>query len=418
MDQRRELRGRTPGRARQPARAASCCLAAALLSLAVGAETARGQVKTGLDVLIEENFQPLAGKRVGLATNQTGITRDGRRNIDVFAHAPNLKLTAVFSFEHGITGTREDNQIESSFDEKTGVPIYSLYDGDVRRPTPGMLKDVDVLVYDKQDNGARFYTSVTSMAYLLETAAKKHIPYYILDRPNGINGADIAGTLLDAKYVSFVTYMPGFPIRHGMTMGEMARYFNGEKKLGADLHVIPMQGWKRSMWFDQTGLEWVNPSPNIRNLTEALLYPGTCLLEGRQVSVGRGTDAPFQIVGAPWYRAREVAAYLNGLKLPGVRFLYRRFRPTASVYKGEECYGLDIQVVDRAVFDPVLMGMELLAATIRFHPGKFEPTMRLLGSDRVLAELKAGKSGREILAAAREDLERFRAIRAKYLLYN
>ncbi len=201
-------------------------------------------------------------------------------------------------------------------------------------------------------------------------------------------------------------------------MGEMARYFNGEKKLAADLHVIPMKGWKRSMWFDETGLEWVNPSPNIRNLTEALLYPGTCLLEGSQISVGRGTDTPFQIVGAPWYRAREVAAYLNELELPGVRFLYRRFRPAASAYKGEECHGLDIQVVDRAVFDPVLMGMELLAATIRFHPGKFEPAMRLLGSDKVLAELKAGKSGREILDAARKDLENFRAIRAKYLLYN
>ncbi len=252
MDQRRELRDHAPGRAGQRVRAASCCLAAALLSLAAGAGPARGQVRTGLDILIEENFQPLAGKRVGLATNQTGIAGDGRRNIDIFAHAPNLKLTAIFSFEHGIAGTREDNRIESSFDETTGVPIYSLYNGDVRKPTPDMLKDVDVLVYDKQDNGARFYTSVTSMAYLLEAAAENHLPYYVLDRPNGINGVDVAGTLLDAKYVSFVTYMPGFPIRHGMTMGEMARYFNGEKKLAADLHVIPMKGWKRSMWFDET----------------------------------------------------------------------------------------------------------------------------------------------------------------------
>lgn len=397
-------------------RPASHGFAPALLCL-LAAGASAGQVKTGLDVLIEENFQPLAGKRVGLATNQTGVSSDGRRNIDVFAHAPNLKLTAIFSFEHGIAGTRDDNRIESSVDEATGVPIYSLYNADVRKPTPDMLKNVDVLVYDKQDNGARFYTSVTSMAYVMEAAAENHIPYYVLDRPNGINGIDIGGTLLDAKYVSFVTYMPGFPIRHGMTMGEMARYFNGEKKLGADLHVVRMKGWKRSMWFDETGLEWVNPSPNIRNLTEAILYPGTCLLEGRQVSVGRGTDTPFEIVGAPWYRAREVAAYLNGLKMPGVRFVYRRFRPTASVYKGEECNGLDVQIVDRAAFDPVRIGMELLAATIRFHPGKFEPTMRLLGSDEVLAELKAGKSGREILDAARPQLEQFRKIRAKYLLY-
>ena len=225
-----------------------------LLSFCLPAYAA-AQVRTGLDVLIEENFQPLAGKRVGLATNQTGITLDGRRNIDVFAHAPNIKLTAIFSFEHGLNGTREDTHIGNTVDEATGVPIYSLYNENVRKPTAAMLKDVDVLVYDKQDNGARFYTSVTSMAYLLEAAAERHIPFYVLDRPNGIDGVHVAGPLLEAKYVSFVTYMPGFPIRHGMTMGEMARYFNGEKKLGAELHVIAMKGWRRSMWFDETALE-------------------------------------------------------------------------------------------------------------------------------------------------------------------
>jgi uncharacterized protein YbbC (DUF1343 family) len=378
---------------------------------------AKAQVKTGLDVLVEEHFQPLAGKHVGLATNQTGITLDGRRNIDVFAHAPNLKLAAIFSFEHGLTGTREDTHIGDSIDPATGTPIYSLYDEDVRKPRADMLKDVDVLVYDKQDNGARFYTSVTSMAYLMEAAAEHHIPFYVLDRPNGINGVEVAGPLLDAKYVSFVTYMPGFPIRHGMTMGEMARYFNGEKKLGADLHVIAMKGWRRSMWFDETGLEWVNPSPNIRNLIEAILYPGTCLLEGKSVSVGRGTDTPFEIVGAPWFRAREVAAYLNGLQLPGVRFMPRRFRPTTSIYKDEECQGVDIQLVNREVFDPVLMGLELVAATMKFHPGKVDLTMRLLGSDDVLAKLRAGESGRQILEESQGQLAGFRRLRAKYLIY-
>ena len=375
------------------------------------------QVKTGLDVLVEEHFRPLAGKRIGLATNQTGIAFDGRRNIDVFAHASTVKLTAIFSFEHGLNGTREDTHIGNSIDEATGVPIYSLYNEDVRKPTPAMLKDVDVLVYDKQDNGARFYTSVTSMAYLLEAAAAHHIPFYVLDRPNGINGVDVAGPLLDAKYVSFVTYMPGFPIRHGMTMGEMARYFNGEKKLGADLHVIQMQGWRRSMWFDETGLEWVNPSPNIRNLTEAILYPGTCLLEGKSVSVGRGTDTPFEIVGAPWFRAREVAAYLNALHLPGVRFMPRRFRPNASVFKDEECQGVDIQIANREVFDPVLMGMELVTATLKFHPGKVTLTPRLLGSDEVLAKFQAGESGRQILEESKAQLADFRRLRANYLIY-
>ena len=374
-------------------------------------------MKSGLDVLVAENFAPLAGKRVGLATNQTGVASDGRRNVDIFAQAKNIKLTAIFSFEHGLEGTREDNHIDSTVDKATGIPIYSLYNGDVRKPKPEMLKDVDVLVYDKQDNGARFYTSVTSMAYLMEAAAEHHIPYYVLDRPNGINGVDIGGNLLDAKYVSFVTYMPGWPIRHGMTMGEMARLFNAEKKLGADLHVIQMQGWKRAMWFDETGQEWVNPSPNIRNLTEAILYPGTCLLEGKSVSVGRGTDTPFEIIGAPWFRAHEVAAYLNGLKMPGVRFVPRRFRPNAAIFKGEECKGVDIQLVDRNVFDPVLMGMELLAATMKFHPGKVEPTMRLLGSDAVLQKLQSGMSGRQILDEARPQLQEFEKLRKKYLIY-
>ena len=196
----------------------------------------------------------------------------------------------------------------------------------------------------------------------------------------------------------------------------MARYFNTEKKLGVDLHVIAMQGWKRSMWFDETGLEWVNPSPNIRNLTQAILYPGVCLLEGKDVSVGRGTDTPFQIIGTPWYRAREVVGYLPQLHLPGVRFVVRRFRPPASVYKGQECQGLDIQLVNRKVFDPALMGMELLSATMKFHPGKFEPVMRLLGSDAVLAKLKAGESGKQILESARGELKQFRRTRAKYLL--
>jgi uncharacterized protein YbbC (DUF1343 family) len=255
------------------------------------------------------------------------------------------------------------------------------------------------------------------MAYLMEAAAEHHIPYYVLDRPNGINGVDIAGPPLEAKYVSFVTYMPGFPMRHGMTMGEMARYFNGEKKLGAELHVIKMEGWNRGMWFDQTGIEWVNPSPNIRNLQEAILYPGTVLLEGKFASVGRGTDTPFEIVGAPWFRAREAAAELNHLKLPGVRFVVRRFTPSAGLYKSEQCEGLDVQLVNREVFDPVVMGMELLAVTMKLHPGKFEPNMRLLGSDEVLEKLKGGESGRQILEDYRPQLEQFRQTRAKYLLY-
>jgi uncharacterized protein YbbC (DUF1343 family) len=379
---------------------------------------AQARVKTGLDVLVEQDFAPLAGKRVGLITNHTGITYDRLRNIDVLFRAPKVKLTAIFSPEHGITGTRDDPNIASTTDEATGVPMYSLHDRGQYRPTPEMLKDLDALVYDIQDIGARFYTYITTLGYMLEAAAQARIPFYVLDRPNPINGLAVEGPLLDSKYFSFVGYMR-MPIRHGMTVGELARMYNGENKLGADLRVIRMQGWRRSMWFDETGLEWISPSPNMRNLTQAILYPGACLLESREVSVGRGTDTPFQIVGAPWFKGREVAAYLNARRLPGVSFIPRRSRPSASVHKDLECDGLDIQLLDRNRFNAVLMGLELLAATLKFHPGKFDLNgiMRLLGNDEVAARLQRGQSGLTITRALRPQLSAFRRTRAKYLLY-
>ena len=391
--------------------------AAAFCLLTAGPLPAR--VKTGLEVLIEQNFGPLQGKRVGVITAQTGVTEDRRRIVDVLAHAPGVTLTAIFAPEHGLEGTRDDRKIEDGTDRATGVPVYSLYNEGRYRPTPEMLKDVDALVFDIHQNGARFLTRITTLGYTLEAAAKKGIPYYVLDRPNGINGVDFGGPPLDEKYVSFVGYMPGMPIRHGMTAGELAGLYNGEKKLGADLRVIRMQGWKRGMWYDETGLEWINPSPNIRNLTQATLYPGVCLLESKEISVGRGTDTPFQVIGAPWYRAREVAEYLNARALPGVRFLHRRFTPNASVYQNQECEGVDIVLVNRSVFDPVLLGMELLSATLKFHPGKFDVAgvMRLLGSDEAAARLKRGETGREVLDAMRGRTEEFGRIRARYLLY-
>ncbi len=391
----------------------------ALLVFVLSAGIAGARVKTGLEVLIEQRFAPLEGKRVGVITAQTGVAEDGRRLIDILAAAPGVKLTAIFTPEHGLEGNREDRNISDSVDAATGVPIYSLYNEGHYRPTPEMLKDVDALVYDIQQNGARFLTRITTLGYAMEAAAQKRIPFFVLDRPNGINGADFGGPLLDEKYVSFVGYLPGLPVRHGMTAGELARLYNGEKKLGVDLHVIRMQGWERSMWYDQTGLQWINPSPNIRNLTQAILYPGVCLLESRQISVGRGTDTPFQMIGAPWYRAAEVAEYLNGRNIPGVRFVHRRFTPKASVYKDQECAGLDIVLVNRDVFDPVLMGMEMLSATLKFHPGKFDlqTVMRLLGSDEAATLLKQGLTGREVLQAMRGQREKFGVIRTKYLLY-
>jgi uncharacterized protein YbbC (DUF1343 family) len=374
-------------------------------------------VKTGLEVLIEKNFAPLNGKRVAILTADTAITRDRRRAADVLAKAPNVKLAAIFAPEHGLSADREE-QVEDSVDRATGVPIYSLYQNGRHHPTPEMLKDVDVLVYDLPQFGARFLTRITLLGYCIEAAAKQGIPLYVLDEPNFINGVDVAGPLLDEKYVSFVGYMR-MPVRHGMTAGELALMMNGEKGLGADVKVIRMEGWKRTMWYDETGLEWINPSPNIRNLTQAALYPGVCLLESSQISVGRGTDTPFQVVGAPWFRAREMAVYLNGLRLPGVRFQAKRFRPEASVYKGEVCEGLDIFLINRESLNPVLTGLELLAAVLKFHPGKFqlETVMRLLGSDEAAARLKRGESGREILAAMKGQLDEFLRTRAKYLLY-
>ena len=379
---------------------------------------AEPRVKTGLDVLIDRDFAPIAGKRVGVITNHTGLTSDGRHIVDVLSRSSKVKLVAIFTPEHGLAGTQDDPNVASGTHEATGTPIYSLYNRGSYRPTPQMLQKVDVLIYDIQDIGARFYTYITTLGYALEEAAKAGKSFLVLDRPNPINGVAVEGPLLDPRYVSFVGYMR-MPIRHGMTVGELARMYNGEKALHADLQVIEMQGWSRNMWLDATGLEWVNPSPNIRNLTQAILYPGSCLLESDQVSVGRGTDTPFQIIGAPWFKGREVAEYLNGLAIPGVRFLARRFRPTASVFKDEDCEGLDIQLIDRDALDSVRLGLELLYATMKFHPGKFnlEGVMRLLGNEDAAGRLKRGEAGSAVVKSYAPDLDQFRKTREKYLIY-
>jgi len=379
---------------------------------------AEPRVKTGLDVLIDRDFAPIAGKRVGVITNHTGLTSDGRHIVDVLSRSSKVKLVAIFTPEHGLAGTQDDPNVASGTHEATGTPIYSLYNRGSYRPTPQMLQKVDVLIYDIQDIGARFYTYITTLGYALEEAAKAGKSFLVLDRPNPINGIAVEGPLLDPRYVSFVGYMR-MPIRHGMTVGELARMYNGEKALHADLQVIEMQGWSRNMWLDATGLEWVNPSPNIRNLTQAILYPGSCLLESDQVSVGRGTDTPFQIIGAPWFKGREVAEYLNGLAIPGVRFLARRFRPTASVFKDEDCEGLDIQLIDRDALDSVRLGLELLYATMKFHPGKFnlDGVMRLLGNEDAAGRLKRGEAGSAVVKSYAPDLDQFRKTREKYLIY-
>ena len=366
-----------------------------------------GNVKTGIDVLEAEHFTALAGKHVGLITNATGRASDGQRTADLLAHAPGVKLVALFSPEHGLESSADAN-VASTRDASTGLPVYSLY-GDVRRPTAEMLEGIDALVFDIQDVGARFYTYITTLGYCLEAAGQKGIEFYVLDRPNPINGAQVDGPVLDPDLRSFVGYFP-MPIRHGMTVGELAEMFNRENHLNVKLHVVKMQGWQRTDWLDETGQTWIDPSPNLRNLTEEILYPGVALLEGANVSVGRGTDTPFEIVGAPWIDGRALAAYLNGKKIQGVRFLPVDFKPTSDVFAGELCHGVQIVLIERQALEPTEMGVELLTAFWRLAPQTFklEGTLRLVGSHKVLESIRSGQSPSRIWYDWQEDVERFK----------
>ncbi|HXG34114.1 MAG TPA: exo-beta-N-acetylmuramidase NamZ domain-containing protein [Bryobacteraceae bacterium] len=376
------------------------------------------QVLTGLDVLVEEKFAPLRGRRVGLITNHTGLTRDGRRNVDVMLEA-GVNVTALLSPEHGIGGTEERPDIPHSTDPATGIPIWSLYTAEGRRPTPEMLRDVDVLVFDIQDIGARFYTYVTTMAYAMEEAARHGLPFYVLDRPNPLTGVRVEGPLLDKELLSFVGYFP-LPLVHGMTVGELARLFNGENRVGADLHVVTMRGWQRGDWFDSTGLVWVDPSPNMRSFNAALLYPGVAMLEASpNYSVGRGTDAPFEQVGADWIRGRELAAYLNARFLPGVRVYPTRFRPASSRFAGQWIEGVRFIVTDREAFSAARLGLELASALEKLFPGRLvlDANRSLIGNLAVLEALKAGEDPRRIEEESWAAVKEFLKLREKYLLY-
>jgi uncharacterized protein YbbC (DUF1343 family)/CubicO group peptidase (beta-lactamase class C family) len=373
-------------------------------------------VLTGIDVLARDGFKQLANMRVGLVTNHTGRDRHGRQTIDVLRAAPNVKLTALFSPEHGIRGLA-DEKVSDTKDEQTGLPIYSLY-GESRRPTPAQLKDLDALVFDIQDIGARFYTYISTLGYVMEAAAQAHLPVFVLDRPNPIGGLDVEGPLADADKLTFVSYHM-IPVRHGMTVGELARLFNEERKIGCDLRVIQMEGWRRGQWFDATNLTWVNPSPNMRSLTEATLYPGVGLLETTNLSVGRGTDAPFELVGAPWLDGQKFAAYLNERRVAGARFVPVRFKPNASVFKDEECGGINIIVTDRTQFQPVRAGLEIAVALRRLYPVEWQVDKyeRLLANADALARVKRGDAPEEIVRSWQPALDEFRKARARALLY-
>lgn len=375
------------------------------------------KVLTGIDVLERDNFKPLAGLRLGLVTNHTGRNREGRQTIDVLHKAPGVKLVALFSPEHGIRGLADEN-ISDSKDDATGLPIFSLY-GETRRPKAEQLKNLDALVYDIQDVGVRFYTYISTLGYILEEAAKAKLPVYVLDRPNPIGGVDVDGPIADSDKLSFISYHT-IPTRHGLTVGELAQLFNRQRNIGADVRVIKMDGWRRSMWFDETNLTWINPSPNMRSLTEATLYPGVGLLETTNVSVGRGTDTPFEIVGAPWIQGDKLADYLNQRGMTGVRFVPLRFTPNASVFKGEQCGGVNIIVTDRVAFRPLLTGIEMALALRHLYPNdwKIDSYLRLLVNAETLERIKRGESARDIVASWNVGLQEFRRTRAEILLYN
>ncbi|HLK16732.1 MAG TPA: DUF1343 domain-containing protein, partial [Fimbriimonadaceae bacterium] len=377
-----------------------------------------GSALTGLDVLEAGGFSELKGKRVGIVTNPSGLDRSGRRNVDLMVQA-GVKVVALFSPEHGWAGAVDLPGIADTVDGATGIKVYSLF-GETLRPTPKMLDGLDVLVYDVQDVGVRFYTFETTMAYCLQVTAKAGSPFMVLDRPNPITGVRVEGPPLDGGSTSFVGYFAGMPVRHGMTMGELARMYNGENKLGAKLEVVAMKDWDRGDWFDSTGLTWVNPSPNMRSLTAAALYPGVCLVEYTpNLSVGRGTDAPFEQIGSESLDGPELAAYLNRRQVPGIRFYATRFTPTESRFAGQSIPGVRMVITDREQLNAARLGLELWSALVKLYPGKFDidRAVPLIGGAGVIKRLKEGQDPEEVEDSYRAEVEAFVKVRAKYLLY-
>jgi uncharacterized protein YbbC (DUF1343 family)/CubicO group peptidase (beta-lactamase class C family) len=394
------------------------------LSAARHVSTRNGSVKNGIDVLEEHGFDVLqvAGgkKKIGVVTNQTGVDLEGRRTIDVLAAATGVTLEAIFSPEHGVTGTLDTTDVNNSKDAATGVTVYSVYgakDAD-RRPAPEVMKSLDAVVIDIQDAGVPFYTYETTLGYFLEAAAAAGIEVIVLDRPNPVTGSYVQGPVADAGHERFVGYWT-VPVRHGMTMGELAKMFNAERNINAKLTVVPMEGWQRGDWFDSTGLAWVNPSPNLRSLTEAMLYPGVALIEYTNVSVGRGTDTPFEVVGAPWVKGRELAAYLNARGIAGVRFVPVTFTPAAAVSSGQKCEGVNLVLTERNALDAPELGIELAAALQKLYPANFKigGVAPLLGNQAAFDGLMAGEDPRRIAQDWQEELQKFEVMRQKYLIY-
>jgi len=378
--------------------------------------TKRAPVRLGIDVLADSGFALLAGLRIGLLTNDASRDGSGRRTVQVLARARGVRLVTLLSPEHGLGADRE-GKIESGRDAETGLPVHSLY-GTRRRPLGNMLSGLDAVVVDLQDVGVRFYTYATTMGYLMEEAARRGLKVFGLDRPNPIGAAGVRGPLLEPELRSFTGYFP-MPLQHGMTLGELAGLFNGELKLGADLAVVTMHNYPRNSWFDETGLAWINPSPNLRSPRAAVLYPGVALIEGTNVSVGRGTPTPFEVVGAPWIDGLALAQYLERRGIAGVGFRPESFTPSSDRYAGKRCQGIRIVLSDRSALDAPRLGIELAAALYRLHPQKFRirAMLALLGSSRTLAAIEAGEDPAAMGKYWQAGLRSFEAARATYLLY-
>jgi len=383
-----------------------------------------GTVLTGIDVLESRGFDLLRGGRisvrVGLLTNQTGVDSRARRTIDILAGAPDLSLVAIFSPEHGVAGALDTTDIGNTRDAATGIPVYSVYGATnaQRRPPMDVLQQLDAVVIDLQDAGVPFFSYEVTMGYFLEAAAQAGIEVFVLDRPNPITGSFVQGPVVTHDPGSFKGYFP-LPVRHGMTLGELANLFNSERAIRAHLTVIAMRGWQRGDWYDATGLAWVNPSPNLRSLNEATLYPGVALIEGTNVSVGRGTDTPFEVVGAPWIDARQLADHLNRRQIAGVRFVPVRFTAASGPYANQLCSGVNILVTRRNGLDSPELGVELASALHRLYPKDFKVDRLndILGNQAVLDAIVRGDDPRRIAEDWREPLETFERLRQKYMLY-
>lgn len=382
-------------------------------------------VRTGLDCLIGKSRHLVDGQRVGLITNASAVTGNVIPAVD--ALQTTCALTALLSPEHGLSAHEADGAcVASSIDPHTGLPVYSLY-GESRSPSAEALSSVDILVFDIQDVGARFYTYIWTLSYILEAAADAGIPLIVLDRPNPIGGQVVEGPILEPDCSSFVgRYL--LPIRHGMTMGELARLFNTQRNLGADLTIVQMEDWQRSMWFDQTGLPWVPPSPAMPKLETATVYPGLCLLEGTNISEGRGTATPFESIGAPWIDAHRLADTLNDLALPGVRFRPTFFVPSSSKHRGQTCQGTYVHVTNRQAFRPLCTGLHIIHTIRNLWPQEFAwletswegypPHFDLLiGNGWVRRAIDQGQSVADIIARWQEPLAEFDALRQRYVLY-